>query len=327
MAKNIVDRLRRPIQSLPWVAGQPLQFDVPQVQDIELLKVTVAGTITLTGAGTAVRAEAPAQLIQSMVFAAGGTDSLDSVTGINAAWGNYKRKFSRFITAPTGFAIGSYVVRSSAIINVSNYGGIRPKDTAFGAYNTDLLQLTVQCGQVADCFLGGAIGTFAGNVILNASSYQENAKPVTAANPTGASDKNEARRVTKHSTIQLPYQAANNAQDIRLPVGNSIRLLKIHARDNLEPSDLLINSAIVTIGGTDVRVNMDYHEGRELNAADLGIPLSQIPPGYLVLDSSPEGKFSEYWITRGETETKLTLNLNAPVTSGLIEIEVEEDIY
>ncbi len=328
MAKNIVDRLRRQIQSLPWNAGQPLQFDIPQVQDIELLKVSVAGTLTLTAAGTAVRAEAPAQLINNMVFAAGGTDALDSITGINSVFGNYKRKYSRFVTPPTGFAIGAYNVRARCIINVSNFGGIRPKDTAFGAYNTDLLQLTVNCGQVVDCFLGGATaGTFAGNVTVQASSYQENQKPVSAANPNGANDHNEARRVTKRSTLMLPYAAANSAQEIRLPVGNAIRLLKIHARDNLEPSDGLINSAIFQIGGTDVRVNLPYNEIREMNAADLGIPLSQIPTGYAVLDSSPEGKFSEYWIMRGETLGQLILNMNAPVTSGLIEVEVEEDIY
>lgn len=314
---------RRLIEEFTIVENVPKTIDIPKVLDIESLLIEMDAVITLTGAGASVRTYAPAQLLKSFDFIADGKDVLDSVPSTFTFFGNYKRRFAKEITAPANATAIAHTVRAVGFLDRANINGWRPKDTNLQAYNTSLLQLRMLFGLGTDCFItGGALaGTVtSGTVKVYAIEVNETAKA------NGTTDRDEPKRVVKRTRQEYAIAGANSNFGIQLPVGNHIRLVELCVTDTTtkNPLETALNGAILAIDGVDVRHNMKYKATRSMNAADLGIPVSDLPGGFMVIDSSPRGKFSDYYhLDRGVSECKLTLDVGAACT---VEVVVEEDI-
>lgn len=326
-------RLRRKVGTWTLAANSESTFDLPRVQNYEFVVVELDAVVNLSVAGSAVRAEAPAQLLKRIQLVADGKDTLSDVPFSHVAFGNYAAKFAKEITAPGSAGTGNSTVRAVGFINISNLRGWREKDTAFQAYLTRLLQLRVTSGAANDLFTGTPTGTItSGTVNVYVGSHDELEKV------DGTTDQGEPKRVKKRSTQVLTYSSANAAQQFQLPLGNSVRLVSIHALDSVnssnvgEPSNALINNIKLSLNDTDVRFNVTGKATRSMMANDLSVPIGDIPTGFYVADSSPLGKFSEYWDMRGDKDHPISraileLDLAAPTTLGLVEIVTEEEIY
>lgn len=314
---------RRLVEEFTIVENQPKTIDLPKIQDIESIIVEMDAVVTLTGAGASVKTFAPAQLIRSFDFIADGKDVLDSVPGSFVFFGNYKRRYAKEITAPANATAIAHTVRAVGFLDRSNINGWRPKDTALQAYNTNLLQLRMVFGLGTDLFVTG--GALAGTVTSGTVKiYVASADEVTGSD--GKSDYNEPKRVVKRTRQQYAFAGANSAFGVQVPVGNHVRLLQVLVTDtaNGNPLETGLNGLIFSIDGVDTRFNMKYKAARSVNAADLNVPIGDLPGGFVVIDSSPRGKFSDYYhLQRPVSEAKLTLDVAAACT---VDIVVEEDI-
>lgn len=329
MCPQVQQNLSRQIADWQFVENSQFTFDLPKIQDVESIQLVLDGIVTVTADGTAVRAEAPSQLVNRCSLIAGGKNVLDDVLFTNWVFGNHKRKFQNMVVPPSTFTAvgGPYPVRATAMLDRNNINGWRPKDSSFQAWLTDLFQLRITSGAAIDLFAGGAIAaTFAGTFRVIIHSFDELLKS------EGGTDRGEPKQVIKRTTQSLTYSAANSAREFDLPIGNQHRAIKLHSWDNVntrgigEPSNALINSAQYDVDDTDVRFNLDFADLREKNAGDLGIPIGDMPVGIGVLDFSPRGKFSDYSDLTQASESTLTLDLAAPTGNGKIVIETEEVI-
>jgi len=322
-----IQTLQRNIHSESFVENSEFTVDIPRIQNIESLMVELDVVVNVTTAGTAVREEAAARLIDRVQFIAGGKDVLDNIPFDIAVFGDYKRAYKSSAVPPSAAAIASYNVRAVAFLDRNNVNGWRPKDTSFKAWLTKLLQLRITTKSANDLFTGAPVATVtSGTIKIAVLSHDE----VTRAD--GSNDQDEPKRVIKRTTQSLTYTAANSAETFELPIGNACKQITIHALDDDEPSNALVNNAQFSINDVDVRMNLPFDQMRDINAKARNLSLSELPGGFAVIDSSPNGKFMDYFDLRGSnsdpvTRAVLQLDLAAPAGVGKIIIVVEEDIY
>ena len=322
-----VETLTRQVFSWNVVENSSIDVDIPRVGDIESIQIELSGSTTLTVAGTLVRAEAPFQLIPRVSFVADGKDVLDDGPGSFFGLGTYKRAFWKSVTAPAAATVSTQTVRAVMFLDRENVAGWRPKDTTFQAWLTKLLQIKIYTGAATDLYTGTPTGTFTGTIKVIVHSFEEQMKQ------DGSIDKGEPKQVIRRTFQTYNFSAANSAQKFNLPVGNHVRLVAIHATDNVnarsigEPSDTLVNNVKFTIDVTDVRHNLSWKATRDANAADMSVPLTTVPTGFVVVDSSLRGKASDYYDLTKASTAELELDLAAPTTLGRIEIVTEEFIF
>ncbi len=321
------ENLRRKVAEFTLKENSEETIDIPRVMNLDSIVVELEAVVNVTAAATSVRAWAPAQLLDRVQFMADGKDVLDDVPFKIAVFGNYKRKYRKSATPPSGTAIASYTVRAVGFFDRRNINGWREKDTSFQAWLTRLLQLRITTGAASDLFVGGTVSLTSGTVKVYTVSHNEVTKP------NGENDQGEPKRVVKRTTQLETFSAANTALQFQLPVGNACRLVEIVAEDDDEPSDALINNVKLSINDVDVRVNMPWDALQDMNAGDLGVHQSDVPTGVAVADSSPQGKFTELFDLRGTQDSPVTRALveidhNAPTgAQGRITLVVEEEIY
>lgn len=308
------ENLYRRVALKQFVENGELLIDIPRTHDIESIKIVVDGTLTISvAAATSVPVESPTQLIRRADFTANGKDVLHSAGFTELSLGNYARKFINLNTKP-GTTVAAHPVRLVGFMDRVNFDGPRPKDTAFQAYLTNLLQLRLLLGSHNDIIVkGGATLAFTGNVEVWVYSINE------------TQDKGEARFVKKITEQSEQFTGANSALSFDLPRGNYIRSLIIHVEDNDVPDDTLVNSIEYNINGTDVRLSATWEDLRDLNK---GFKLIQsMPPGFAVVDSSPDGKLSNLYNLVNADESKLLLDVNAPAGTGRVTVTIEEIIF
>lgn len=334
--------LRRLVGTWSLEANSEHTFDIPRIQDIESVVVELDAVVTLSVAGTAVRAEAPTQLLPSVQFIAGGKDVLDDRKFSEVVFANFKRRFQKSIVQPANATAIAHTVRAVGRLDRINVNGARDKDTSFQAWLTQILQLRVTTGAATDLFTGTPTGVItSGTVKVYVVSRQELDKPKVVdgklVRVQGSSDQGEPKRVVKRTKQSHTYTSANSAYQFFLPVGHACRSITIHSMDNTsggigEPSNTNVNGAKLLVNDTDVKMNQTFSMIRDDNAADYNVDESAMPDGYAVIDSSPNGKFREYFDFRGTptdpvTRAVLELDLAAPTTEGIVEVTTEEDIY
>lgn len=313
--------LSRRVDSKTFVDNSEITVDIPRVQDINSIEVHVRGDLVIgTAAATALQPESPANLITRFDFVANGKDVLDQISGAMASRGNYSRKFQNLNIAP-GLTVATHPVDAVYILDRDMIDGVRPKDSSFQAYLTNLLQLRIVTGD-AD---GGE------------SSVLVNPDATTTLAFTGVidvyidssddSDRGEAKFVKKITRQQQTYTGANSAAEFRLPIGNHIRSIGIRTLDDSVPVNTLLGNMEFAIDGVDVRFSRTYEATRVKNAKDKGLSLSAIPTGHAVIDLAPSGKMSNIADLTNASECKVTLGVNAPSGTGIVELTIEEYIF
>lgn len=307
----------RRVASQALAASSETLIEIPKTQDLTTLQLLLTGTLTIgTAVATAVPAESPAGFIQRLDLIANGREVLEQVPGEVIAWGNYGRAWRREITAP-GATVATHAFAASYWLDRSMIDGYRPKDSAFQAELANLLQLRVTTGALSELVTPG------GSTVLTLASANLDVYMHTLHEPEN--QQGEPKAVRKRTTQTITYTSANSNYRLRLPTGNVIRHITIHAKDSGAPSNSLVNSVQLAINGIDIRKSATWAALRSENYARTGVTA---PTGFAVLDSADAGdvsrvKLSTAWDLRAGPLAELVLDL-ATATAGEIEVVIDE---
>jgi hypothetical protein len=307
MAKQY--RVLRKVASVPVTAGSFATLDLPRDYDYESIFLRINGSVQVTTAGTAVRNEAPTQLVQRVEVIADGKNNIFSAPFWFASNANYGRDLlqngARVLTAPTSAATGTYPIEGIGVVDLMTQDSVRPKDSNFRSSGLSLFQLRLTFGQFADMFTGSAVAVAVGTVYVDVFVQQL----VEIADANGQVTTPIALKKVSFQEIALPSSNAN--QEIRLPAGNYIRGVTVRT-DGLttagEPSTGVLNN-LQLAAGVDVRMNLAGANLRAKNNADYGY----INAGYYIADVTSKGtsaiNLTDLWDVTGAAEPKLIVDV------------------
>jgi len=307
MAKQY--RVMRKVASVAVVAGSFATLDLPRDYDYESIFLRINGSVQVTTAGTAVRNEAPTQLVQRVEVIADGKNNIFSAPFWFASNANYGRDLlqngARVLTAPSSAALGTYPIEAIGAVDLMTQDSVRPKDSNFRSSGLSLFQLRLTFGQFADMFTGSAVAVASGTIYVDVFVQQL----VEIADANGQVTTPIALKKVSFQEIALPSSNAN--QEIRLPAGNFIRGVTIRT-DGLttagEPSTGVLNN-VQLAAGVDVRMNLAGANLRAKNNADYGY----INGGYYVADVTSKGSsainLTDLWDVTGAAEPKLIVDV------------------
>lgn len=308
MAKQY--RVLRKVASVPVVAGSFATLDLPRDYDYESIFLRINGSVQVTTAGTAVRNEAPCQLVQRVEVIADGKNNIFSAPFWFASNANYGRDLlqngARVLTAPSSAALGTYPIEGIGVVDLMTQDSVRPKDSNFRSSGLSLFQLRLTFGQFADLFTGSAVAVASGVIYVDVFVQQL----VEIADANGQVTTPIALKKVSFQEVALTSSNAN--QEIRLPAGNFIRGVTVRT-DGLttagEPSTGVLNN-IQLAAGVDVRMNLGGANLRAKNNADYGY----INGGYYIADVTSKGasaiNLTDLWDVTGAAEPKLILDVN-----------------
>lgn len=305
MAKQY--RVLRKIAQLPVAAGGFVTYDLPRDYDYESIFFRINGSIQVTGAGTAVRAEAPCQIVPRIELVADGKNNIYSAPFWFASLANTDRPINqngaRAVTPPTSAAVATYAVEAIGIIDQATIGAVRPKDSNFRSSGLSLFQVRLTFGNAADCFVG-ATASFV-NMYVDVFVQQ------VVELPDAAGQMTSPLALKKVSYQEIALAASNANQELRLPAGNNIRSVVVRtdgATTAGEPSTAVLNS-LQLVAGVDVRMNLNGPQLRAKNNCDLGYLLA----GYYVADVTDKGgaarNLTDLWDVSGVSEPKLVMDV------------------
>jgi len=307
MAKQY--RVMRKVASVAVVAGSFATLDLPRDYDYESIFLRINGSVQVTTAGTAVRNEAPTQLVQRVEVIADGKNNIFSAPFWFASNANYGRDLlqngARVLTAPSSAALGTYPIEAIGAVDLMTQDSVRPKDSNFRSSGLSLFQLRLTFGQFADMFTGSAVAVASGTIYVDVFVQQL----VEIADANGQVTTPIALKKVSFQEIALPSSNAN--QEIRLPAGNFIRGVTIRT-DGLttagEPSTGVLNN-VQLAAGVDVRMNLAGTNLRAKNNADYGY----LNAGYYVADVTSKGSsainLTDLWDVTGAAEPKLIVDV------------------
>jgi hypothetical protein len=278
---------------------------MPRDYDYAGIGLRIVGSLQVTGAATAVRAESPVQLVPRVELIADGKNNIFSAPFWATCQGNLDRLLTqsgaRMTTPPSGTGVATYAVEALGFIDLGFFNGVRPKDSFFRSAGLQLLQMRFTFGQPGDAFVGGTV-VFAGQPFVEVWAMQ------------CVEDGGEDRRISvKKTSFQEITIAASNANlEILLPAGNQIQRVLVRT-DGLvtagEPSAAVLNKLTLQ-NGVDVRHMLSGPQVRAQNNADYG----QVQAGYYAADMTKMGsggnlKLADLWNVRGNAQPKALLDV------------------
>lgn len=284
--------------------------DLPRGYDFESIHIRAFGTVNVTTAGTAVRAEAPCQYIPRVELVADGRNTLLSAPFWFTTFGKYDRpnmleNGARVTTPPTAASIASYPFEANGVIDLATVDGERPKDSNFRTDGLQLFQLRFSFGSPADIFTGSAVATWTTFTIeISTVELVEIPDAATGQRTTPV-------MLKKVSFQELAVPTTNANQEIRLPAGNLIKSVLVRTEGSVtagEPTAAILNR-VRAFSGVDVRVDNTGAAVRGQNNNDYG----QMTAGYYVLDltrsGAPTAKLSELWDVTRQAEPKISMDI------------------
>lgn len=303
-------RIKRTYANVPVVAGGFATIDLPRGYDYESVQIRVVGSVQVTTNFTAVRAEAPSQVISRVELVADGRNTLFSAPYWFCTLGKYDRSNmletgARVLTPPSGFVIATYAIEANGVVDFMTPDGERPKDSNFRTSGLQLFQLRLTFGNPADLFVGAGVAVFPAGLQVEISTVEL----VEIPNADGSVTTPVALKKVSFQELAVPTTNAN--QEIRLPAGNMIKSVFVRTEGNVtagEPSATILN-AVQVFSGVDVRVRMGAAGLRAMNNNDYG----QMTAGYYVADLSrngaPAAKLTELWDVTRQAEPKISLDI------------------
>lgn len=304
-------RIQRTYAQQPVVAGGFALVDLPRGYDYETVYLRLVGSVVVSSAATAVRAEAPCQAISRVELVADGRNTLHSAPYWNYVLAHYDRDLSqsgaRATTPPSGFTNATYAIEALGAVDFFTPDGVRPKDSNFRTDGLQLFQLRLTFGNALDMFVPGTgAATFgAGTMVeISTSEVVELPDPATGKRTTPTALK-------KVSFQELTVPSSNANQEVRLPAGNMIKSVLVRTAGLAtagEPSAAILNNLQV-FSGVDVRLNMKAASLRGKNNADFGA----IPAGYYIADMARSGardaSLTELWDVTNQAEPKISMDI------------------
>lgn len=300
-------RLKRFVGKQNFTDNSRLVFDLPRDFDYEAIIVRFYGTTTMTVAGTAVRAEAPLQLLKFINLKANGTDLLDGLSGIMAhRVGVFRRGQLAPLTPQAAATATAQAFSAVVILDRCVIDGIRTKDGNFPSRGLSTFQLECIMDVATAVLTGAPTGTItAGTCEVSVIQSDES---------VGSDGKRTLPRVvTKRTQATYPFPNSNANAQIRLNTGSLTRGLLLRAYGSVtagEPSDAVINNVKIQ-QGNQVLLDLPYATLRAMNATDY--ELTTLPTGLCIVDfmamGGPAGKLSDCLDMRGGEEVWLYLDV------------------
>lgn len=311
-AQQIIKRL---VGKQMFTDSSRLVFDLPRDFDYKTLMIRIYGTTTMTVAGTAVRAEAPLQLIKFISLKANGTDLLDGLSGIMAHRSGIVRRGQLAPLTPqaaataTAQAFAGFIILDREVID-----GIRSKDGQFPSRGLSTFQLEVLMDVATAVLTGNPTG------MITAGTCEVYA--VQAAESAGADGKYSLPRVvTKRTQSTYPLTATNANYQIRLNTGALTRGLLLRSYGSVtagEPSDAVVNNVKI-VQGNSVLLDIPWAALRAMNVADLDV--TTVPTGFAMVDfmniGAPAGKLSDCLDMRNGAEVWLVLDVTGAANNAV----------
>lgn len=322
MARNQI-RITRDIARVPVIPGGFQTIELPRQYDLESVQLRLSGSLQVTGAATAVRAESPTQLIQRIEITADGKNSIYTAPFSFATFASMRGRpsqqyGSRQVTPPSGTGVATYAVEAIGSIDCSLLNGVRPKDTNFPTRGLSLWQMRLQFGQAGDAFVGGTVA-ISGTMYVDVSVTEI----LEVADESGKVTAPGAIKKTSFQRVNL--SASNAQQEVRLPAGNTIAAVTVRTEGAVtagEPSVVQLNK-LTLANQQDVRFIMTGGNLRAKNNQDYGY----VMPGYYIADLGAPGfaqfRISEGWDVRASAEPKAILDVNGS-PNGMADIVTEE---
>jgi len=303
-------RIKRTYINVPVVAGGFNTIDLPRGYDYESIHIRVVGSVQVTVAGAAVRAEAPTQIISRVELIADGRNTLFSAPYWFCTLGKYDRPNmletgARVTTPPTAATVATYAIEANGVIDLMTPDGERPKDSNFRTSGLQLFQLRLSFGNPNDLFTGTPTANFVAGLQVEISTVELVELPAadgTITTPVA---------LKKVSFQELAVPTTNANQEIRLPAGNMIKSVVVRTEGSPtagEPTATVLN-ALQVFSGVDVRVRNSAQAIRGQNNNDYG----QLTAGYYVADlarsGAPTAKLSELWDVTRQAEPKISMDI------------------
>lgn len=294
-------RLKRVVALINVVEGQFATFELPRGMDYESLTLRLSGTINVTVAGAAVRAEAPCQLVPRVDISSNGqlthyaAPLWHSVFGGQENSPNANRAKSPAVP-PTAAAIAAYAVEATGVINFNTPDGERPKDSNLATVGFTLFTLRLTFGTANACFTGAPTSTFTGTVEVSTSELVEEV----------AADGSRTMPVLlkKVTTQEVAAAASTDSHEILLPSGNLFRSALIRAEGATGEPSLTMLTKMRLESNNDVRLNLSNAALRYENAKTHG----WMTDGYYLMDLAKSGNFarlSELWDLSNQAQPKI----------------------
>lgn len=297
-------RAYRQIGSLAIQPGGSNTIDLPRDYDYEAIGLRIVATVNVTVSGVAVRAEAPCQLVPRIEVVSNGKNTLYSAPFWFASLGNVWRKHTdnggRATTPPSGFAIASYNVEATGLVDFMTPDSIHPKDSNYRSRFDSILQLRLTYGQPMDMYTGGT-GTLTGTPVVEVWAMQ-----CVEEEPQPNVFTSWPEVLKKVSYQEAAILASNPSQEFKLPAGNAIRgvLMRTSGATTVGEPDVLTLNSLTLSAGMDVRHKLSGPQIRATNNAQFGA----VTPGYYVADFMRAGhantKLADCWDVSGVTEPK-----------------------
>jgi hypothetical protein len=316
-------RLKRTVKTFNVVEGQFDSFELPRGYDYEHITLQLKGTINVTVAGTAVRAEAPCQLLPRVELSSNGSFNHYSAPMWNAVFGHNDLSNGAAISTgitvpPTAASIAAYPVEATGVISLNTPDGERPKDSNLVTMGMSLFTLRLTYGTAAGCFTGAPTATFTGTVDVITSELVEL--------DDAAGKRTMPAALRKTSTQEAVVTATTNTHEILLPAGNMVKSVLLRSEGVLtagEPGVGTLNN-ISLQSGTDVRANVKAPALRVENAHMYG----WFKNGYYMVDLTRCGgntaRLSEMWDLTRQAQPKVVSDVTLGAATTKVQAVVVE---
>ncbi len=314
-------RIKRRVSSTTFTDNQRVSIDLPRDYDLEAVMIRISGSTTLTVAGTAVRAEAPLQLLKFISLKANGTDLLDGLPGTMAhRLGAFRRGQLAPLTPPGAATVSTQAFAGVVMLDRCVIDGIRSKDGNFPTRGLSSFQLEIQFGAATDLFTGSPTGTIAAGATVEVFVIQSKEEPIDGKFTL-------PKVVSKRTHLDLAFASTNTNFIQRLNTGNILRGLVIRAAGAStagEPSNTGLNNVKI-VQGNEVLLDLTAAALQAMNAQDYEI--SSIPTGYYFVDfmgmGAPANKLSDALDMRRGEELNVVLDVTGATnqTIGITTLE------
>lgn len=318
-------RIKRRVALLNTLAAENTiqTLDLPRGYDLETIYFYLQGGGTLSGAGSAVRAEAPMQLIKRIEVVADGKNTIASVSGVLLRSGAFTRRGQLGgITPPADATAAARTFTAAFCLDQQLVDGLRPKDCNLRTSGMQLLQLRITFGAYTDLFTGTPAGALSGYNILDISTSEVVELPDADGNVS------RPLYVQKRTYQDVACPSTNANQEISLPVGNFLRSVMFRGEGSStagEPSDTVVNYVTLR-SGVDVRFSQSWYPAIRMNAQDYGITTR--PTGFMLADLCSAGqlngiKATDAWDLTRASECKAVLDVTG-ATNAKVSIMTTE---
>ena len=278
MGQSIRKFTETPQQNQPLLGARVI-FDIPPTSDLDNILIQLSGVVTLSAGSTGLITDGIANIIQSIELIGDGRDPIVSFSGPQAINGNMfrRKKLAAAIVTQPGVGIAAQPFAADMVIDLAQFGAIRPKDAALreNAYRT--LQLAVR-------FAADWTGVFAGGFAVSATTLalvvalRESIEMGDGSEPAGSPI---FRALT--TGRDDAFAGAVTRQRFRLSPDQALRGIGIRIVSNAVPpvlSDTLLSRVRVSVG-KDVRLDLTAGTIKEMNRNNMITPPNV---GYYFLD-------------------------------------------